>query len=109
MDDQQTTIIIIITVATISIVALHFVLHNIIKFKMDEATILNVFQIDDKEAPETARTTFALSTYTGLSSERVSAVCKRSAKLRRNSMDVESWRLRKVGQTETNKATEKAE
>lgn len=97
MDDQQ-TIIIIIAVATISIVALHFVLHNFIKFKMDEGTILNVFQISDKEAPETARTTFALSTYTGLSSERISAVCRRSAKLRRNSQDVESWRLRKTDQ-----------
>lgn len=108
MDDQQTTII-IITVATIAIVLLHILLHNFIKFKMDEATILNVFQVEEKDVPETARTTFALSTYTGLTSDRVSAVCRRSAKLRRNSMDVESWRLRKTVQPETSETTEKAE
>lgn len=108
MDDQQTTII-IIAVSAIAIVLLHVLLHNFIKFKVDEATILNVFQIDEKDAPETARTTFALSAYTGLSSERISTVCRRSKKLRRNSMDVESWRLRKVGQSETSEATEKAE
>jgi hypothetical protein len=108
MDDQQTTII-IIAVSVIVIVLLHVLLHNFIKFKIDEATILNVFQIEEKDVPETARTTFALSTYTGLSSDRISAVCRRSAKLRRNSMDVESWRLRKTGQQETSEATEKTD
>lgn len=97
MDDQQTTIIIIAVTINV-IVLLYFLLHNFIKFKIDEASILNVFQIEDKGLPETARTTFALSTYTGLSIERVSAVCTKSAKLRRNSMDVESWRLRKTDQ-----------
>ena len=67
-------------------------LHNLLKFKMDESTILQFFE-DSKDGYK-FRSTEAISAGTDLDMSRVVQVCSKSKSIKRNSKEKESWCLK---------------
>lgn len=81
---------ILIGLVVAAIIAGHGWLYRFVKFKMDEATIIEFLQSSDQLS---FRSTEAISSDTNLTSERVAAVCSKSKSIKRNAKEKESWRL----------------
>ena len=67
-------------------------LHNLLKFKMDESSILQFFK--DSNDGYKFRSTEAISAGTDLDMSRVVQVCSKSKAIKRNSKKKESWCLK---------------
>lgn len=70
--------------------AAHGWLHKLLKFKMDESSILALF-----ESTEQSHTSEAIATHTDIPVERVEHTCIKSPKIQQDSYKKQSWCLQK--------------
>lgn len=90
---EQEFIIAVSIVATIAaVLVIHKLLHNLVKFKMDESTILRSFE--GSHGDYQFRSANVISSATGISTERVATVCSKSKAIKRDSKGKESWCLK---------------
>ena len=64
-------------------------LHSLVKFKMDESSILRFFE--ESSGNYKFHSTEALSAGTNIDTARISRVCEKSKVLKRDSIEKESW------------------
>ena len=90
--NQEIIIVVSIVVVVTVILGIKVWLYKLLKFKVDESTILNFF----KESGDNNKfqSTEAISTGTHLDKARISQVCIKSKAIERNTKEKESWCLK---------------
>ena len=85
------TIVVVIAIAVIVILVIKVWLYKLLKFKVDESSILNFL----KESGEGSnyQSTDSISKGTNLHSKRVTQVCVKSKAILRHANEKESWFL----------------
>jgi hypothetical protein len=68
-------------------------LYKLAIFKKDEATIVTFLESSKRDTNHTFRSSEAIAAHTNLTIERISTVCSKSRKIRRNGKEKESWCL----------------
>lgn len=90
---QEIIIGVAIALIVAVLVAVHGYLHKLLIFKMDESAIVNFFVHQNEDY--VFRSTASIASATDISTERVTAVCSKSKKIKRNAKEKESWCLKK--------------
>jgi len=72
-------------------------LYKLAMFKKDETAVLGFLTNSQKDTDHDFRSSEAIAAHTNLTIERVSNVCSKSKKIRRNTKEKESWCLQKQG------------
>jgi len=68
-------------------------LYKLAMFKKDEAVLLKFLQQSNQDTEHNFRSSEAIAAHTNITVDRVSVVCSKSSKIRRNTKEKESWCL----------------
>lgn len=85
---------IVIALVVCVVIAAHIVLYRWVKFKMDEGVILKFLQ----QGQNTWCSSQVISSSTGITADRVTAVCSKSSAFDKNTVETESWCLHQANQ-----------
>jgi len=88
---MELEIVIWVLVAAAGVIGIHTYLHKLVKFKMDESSILQLLK--DSTSNDKYLSTSTISSQTNITAERVVTVCSKSKVIKRNSTEEQSWCL----------------
>jgi len=88
---MELEIIIWVSIAAVGIIGIHSYLHKLVKFKMDESSILQHFK--DSTSDDKHHSTSNISSQTDIATERVAIVCSKSKVIKSHPKEEHSWRL----------------
>lgn len=89
---QEVTIGIFIVIGAAVIIGIHGWLHKLVKFKMDESSILIFF--NNSASDFECISTNSISSATDIAADRVAIVCNKSKAIKRDVKHQGSWRLK---------------
>ena len=84
---------IIVGVVIAIVIGVHAWLYKWMKFKVDEGVVLKFLCDSNKNTTQKFRSSEAISAHTDIAITRISVVCSKSKKIRRNAKEKESWCL----------------
>jgi hypothetical protein len=90
--EQQIVIGISIAIAVVVLIGIKALLHSLVRFKMDESSILRFFK--EARGGKKFHSTEVISAGTDIDAGRVSEVCIKSKAMIINSKEKESWCLK---------------
>jgi len=88
---MELEIVIGVLVAAAGVIGIHTYLHKLVKFKMDESSILQHFK--DSTSDDKHHSTSSISSQTDITTERVAVVCSKSKVIESHPKEEHSWRL----------------
>jgi len=75
------------------VIGVHVWLYRWMKFKVDEGVVLKFLRDSNKGKIQEFCSSDEISAHTDIAITRISVVCSKSKKIRRNAKEKESWRL----------------
>lgn len=90
---SYTTITLIVIASLVVLVLIHTWLHKMLKFKIDESAICQLFEDLNKKEQEEALSLEAIAKKTQIKLNRVKSVCEKSLKLTQTDSVMNLWQL----------------
>ena len=90
--EYKMSIGLIIVAVIVAVLGIHFWLHRLMKFKMDESSIVKYLRNTGSEAG--VHSTHTIASRTDIGVGRVQAVCMKSAVIQKHAEDGEAWSVK---------------